>query len=485
MKQKAVMMFVAVGCLVTVQSLAAFEWGPTGLLNPDQDRPFMRVRTDPTDPDVVWALTAHIPYPNPDYGVHPANGIYRSTDAGVTWTQMNDTLLTADIPVFDIAIDPTNSDVVYLGTNTLGIVKSTDGGQSWLPANQGISYQGAQFPESRWGVVALAVRPDDPQVLYAGIMQTYGVELEQGAGEHPGLYKSFDGGSTWVERNDGLPDRSDPFTLFDLVSHTGSVWTIAILQNRPNIVLLGMVDMEANANLGGDQVARTSSRVFYSFDGGETGWNEASDGFPLIEEDRLGPYVFARVAISFTSLATNTGTDFLFVATHTGATSVATIYPQLDTDTVTRSLGVFRKNRLAPWEPVNTGLPVANDDENIDSINANHVVVSPVNPNIMLVGVIDADSGDPGSDASNVYLSLNGGTSWGGGWATGLSVSEHGYTEASPFFVDINANQTRAYTVVRWDFDPDFFSSNGTEDDGIYRLPPLPASLQELQACGE
>lgn len=247
-----------------------------------------------------------------------------------------------------------------------------------------------------------------------------------------------------------------------------------MLDQFPDIVVLGLVDMEVNANLIGDKVARSGPRVFYSLNGGESGWNEASQGLPVIEEDRDGPFVFGRISLSFTTLAKNCGSDFVFIASHVGATSIAIIYPELDTDTVTRSAGVYRKALFAPWEPINTGLPVANDDENVNSINANHVAVSPVNPNIMIVGIIDADSGDSLSDASKVYLSLNGGESWMGGWAGGLSESAHGYTEASPFFVDINADQTVAYASVRWDFDPVFFSSNGTEDDGVYRLPPLP-----------
>jgi len=455
-------------------TLLALDWGPSGLTNPNADRPFMRVEADPTNPAIVWALTAHIPYPNPDYTVKAAKGIFRSTDKGLTWEQKNDTLLTPDIPVYDIAIDPNNSDVVYLGTNTLGILKSTDGGSSWETANNGISYQGAQFPDVRWGVDAIEINPHDPQVIYAGILQAYAVELDQGAGEHPGLYKTTDGGANWVERNDGLPSRSDPFTMFDLVSHTSTVWSIRILDQNPEIVLVGLADFEANANLAGDKTARSRGRVFYSLHGGENGWAEASDGLPLIEESRNDPFVLARMSASFINLAKNTGSGLIFTATHTGAKSIAIIYPQLDTDTVTKCAGIFRKNRYAPWVAVNTGLPVANDEENDNSINTNHVTVSPVNPDIMIVGVFDADSGDPGSDASKVYLSVDRGDHWTGTWSGGLSVSPSQFAEASPFFVDINANQTAAYASVRWDFDPVFFYVGGTVDDGIYRLPPFP-----------
>jgi len=473
-RTQAIVKTVSLIFILLPTSLHALDWGPSGLLNPNEERPFMRVEADPTDPAIVWALTSHVPYPNPDFTVKPARGIFRSTDRGVTWEQKNDTLLTPDIPVYDIAIDPNNSEVIYLGTNTLGIMKSTDGGSSWEPANNGISYQGFQFPDLRWGVVAIEINPSDPQIVYAGIFQTYAVELDQGAGEHPGLYKTTDGGATWIERNVGLPERSDPFDVFDLVSHTSAIWSIRILDQNSDVVLLGLADLEANANLVGDKTARSAGRVFYSLNGGEDGWIEASEGFAVIEEDRDEPFVLARLSASFINLAKNCGSNLVFTATHTGAKSIAIIYPQLDTDTVTKCPGIYRKRRIAPWEPINNGLPVAVDAENDSSINTNHVTVSPVNPDIMIVGVFDADSGDPQSDASNVYLSVNGGDHWNGTWAGGLSVSPAQFTEASPFYVDINADQTAAYASVRWDFDPVFFYIGGTVDDGIYRLPPLP-----------
>lgn len=466
-------LLLSISILIVPVSVKAFEWGPSDLLNPGTDRPFAKVETDPTDPDIVWALTAHIPIPHPDFTYLPANGIYKSTDLGVTWTQMNDTLLTPDVPVYDIAIDPTNSDVVYIGTNTLGVLKSTDGGTSWQLANEGIAYGDSTFPDGRWAVLCIEIDPFNPQTLYAGVAQVYGVQLEQGAGEHPGLFKSTDGAATWVERNDGLPPRSDPFTIFDLVSHTSAVWSILIHRQIPDIVILGLVDMEVNANIIGDKTARSSPRVFYSRYGGETGWSEASSGFPVVEEDRELPFSFATVSVSMTSLAKNSGSNLTFIASHIGVTAVAIIYPELYTDNLVQSKGVFKKVFTAPWEEVNTGLPVANDDFNVNSINASPVVISPLNPNIMIVGIMDADSGDPLSDLSKVYLSIDGGSNWGGGWAGGLSESPSGYMEASPFFVDINANQTAAYASVRWDFSAEFFYSYGTEDDGIYRLPPI------------
>jgi hypothetical protein len=83
-----------------------------------------------------------------------------------------------------------------------------------------------------------------------------------------------------------------------------------------------------------------------------------------------------------------------------------------------------------------------------------------------MVGIGASDAGNPASDNSKVYLSLNGGLNWIKNWDSGLSDSPTiGYTEANPLFLAINADQTKAFASVLW--------SGGPEDNGIYRLPPI------------
>jgi len=88
-------------------------------------------------------------------------------------------------------IDPTNANVVYLGTgagpfNGNGVYKSTDGGETWAASNRGMI---------DYSIGALAVNPANPQIVYAG-------------GVHGELFKSADGGATWNDLTANLPDRT-------------------------------------------------------------------------------------------------------------------------------------------------------------------------------------------------------------------------------------------------------------------------------------
>jgi hypothetical protein len=97
--------------LIPMTSLAQPEWTPTALINgATEDHHFGRVVCDPSDPDIVWALTATPPDPMVA-AIEPAQGVFRSTDRGLSWTQVNDSVLRPEINALDIAVSPQNSDV--------------------------------------------------------------------------------------------------------------------------------------------------------------------------------------------------------------------------------------------------------------------------------------------------------------------------------------------------------------------------------------
>lgn len=113
-------------------------------------------------------------------------GVFKSTDAGETWKYLLPGLWAG------IAVDPTNSEIVYIGNvERADVLKSTDGGETWTNLEAEIHYP---------GVSTLVVDPNDPQVIYAGT--GHGPQMPpQGAG----LYKSTDGGESWL-RLVGVPD---------------------------------------------------------------------------------------------------------------------------------------------------------------------------------------------------------------------------------------------------------------------------------------
>src|SRR3989339_66290 len=114
-------------------------------------------------------------------------GLYRSKDMGETWTQLSvrgEAASIASLNILDIAIDPTNSGVIYLGTRENGIYKSCSKGQSWYK----IQDDNGVF-SGRANVYDIAIDPKDPQRIYAGAYQD-----KKGK-----VFRSQDGGISWEE----------------------------------------------------------------------------------------------------------------------------------------------------------------------------------------------------------------------------------------------------------------------------------------------
>lgn len=130
--------------------------------------------------------------------------------AEVIWQQTGD----LGKPVYVLAIDPTNSQNIFAGTNGDGVFKSNDGGKSWSNSSNGLT------PDAIW-VLKLAIDPTNSQIIYAGTTYSGGV------------YKSIDGGSTWSPAKNGLPfasitamaiDPSNSQNIFVGVNWYGGVW---------------------------------------------------------------------------------------------------------------------------------------------------------------------------------------------------------------------------------------------------------------------
>jgi hypothetical protein len=440
---------------------AQFVWDPTPLINgPTEDRPFAKVVCDPSDPDIVWALTSNVPDPS-SATVDPAQGVYKSTDQGVTWSPVNDAVLRTEVNALDIAISHTNSNVVYIASNVEGIFKTVDGGQSWSTVNSGITHGSRSFPDSTWAALAIAVDPTDDDIVYCGVANANNIDYLSGSGDHPGFYKSTNGGASWTARNGGLPARYDPIDLFDSVSHTSTVASIAVIPQSPNIVVIGMSDHEVNVALFGNKTASTRGRMFYSTDRVNGNWTELSTGLPeVIQGSTFGD--LARVSFSQLHLAAIPSGSIGLYGSHIGGGV------QVFLDTIvakSKSRGVYKYDS-GSWVGRNNGLPVVNDEFNENATNAGPVAISPVNSNILLVGIGLSDGGDPGSDRSKVYASPNSGSSWIKNWDSGMSNSpNYGYTEANPGFVCINLDQSAAFSSVIW-------GDGSGPDDGIYKLTP-------------
>jgi photosystem II stability/assembly factor-like uncharacterized protein len=181
----------------------------------------------PSAPTTVWAGTGEA-WAIRDSDVM-GNGIYKSTDAGKTWTNMG---LPESGRIGRIVVHPSNADIVFacvLGRTTgpqqeRGVYRTTDGGQHW---------ERVLFAGENVGCSGLAMDPHNPHTLFAGTwqveMHTYG-EFSGGPGS--GVYVSHDGGTKWTHIEEhGLP--KSPVGKIDVaVAPSNSNRVYALIQTK-------------------------------------------------------------------------------------------------------------------------------------------------------------------------------------------------------------------------------------------------------------
>ncbi|MCP4898224.1 MAG: glycosyl hydrolase [bacterium] len=158
------------------------------------------VAVAPSDPNIIYVGTGSACIRG---NVSPGDGVYRSTDAGNTWRHIG---LDESGQIGRIVVHPTDPDLVYVaalghafGPNPeRGVFRSTDGGISWSKV---------LFVSDEAGAVDLAMNIANPRILYAAFWQAVRKPWTMiSGGEGSGLYKSEDGGNTWIELTEGLPN---------------------------------------------------------------------------------------------------------------------------------------------------------------------------------------------------------------------------------------------------------------------------------------
>jgi photosystem II stability/assembly factor-like uncharacterized protein len=153
----------------------------------------------PSNPDILWVGTG-----DAASGRIPLRGfgVWKSTDAGRTWTHMG---LTETRHIGRIAIDPRNPEVVYVaavgyhfsnGTDR-GLYKTTDGGRTWTKV---------LFKGDHVGVVDVVLNPKKPDTVFAVTYDKQRIpwNFDEG-GPETAIYKSEDAGKTWKRLTGGLP----------------------------------------------------------------------------------------------------------------------------------------------------------------------------------------------------------------------------------------------------------------------------------------
>lgn len=154
----------------------------------------------PSNPNVIYVGSGE-GIQRPDLSV--GNGVYKSTDAGATWTNLG---LHDAQQIGGIAVDPANENRLFVaalghpyGPNKeRGVYRSLDGGKS---------FQQVLYLNENAGAIQVAIDPANSNIIYADIWAARQGPWENGAwnGEESGLFKSTDGGNTWKRLTKGLP----------------------------------------------------------------------------------------------------------------------------------------------------------------------------------------------------------------------------------------------------------------------------------------
>jgi photosystem II stability/assembly factor-like uncharacterized protein len=244
----------------------------------------------PSDPNIIYAGTGNPEFRNTFL---TGDGMYKSTDAGKTWSHIG---LDRTGIISWIIIDPNDANVVYaaaLGQGWVsnpdrGVFKSTDGGQTWKKV---------LYVDDKTGAVTLGMAPSNPQVLYATMWQVYRRHWKlSSGGPGSGIYKSTDGGNKWtnISHHPGLPPGiwgkvtvavapSDPKVVYTLmqVKYRGEIGGLfrsddgggswALMNNSPSITQRAMYYMRLWVDpKDPNTVYIPNTEIQVSHDGGKT-----------------------------------------------------------------------------------------------------------------------------------------------------------------------------------------------------------------------
>lgn len=264
---------------------------------------------DPTNSNILWVGS-------------PAGGVWKSSDGGQTWETNTDELPT--LGVSTIIIDPTDSDIMYLATGDgdsgdtygVGVLKSTDGGNTWTKT--GLNHETSQTIT----ITDLIINPTNTQILVAS--------------SNSGIYRTTDGGTNWK------------------LVVTGSNFKDVVAQ--PN---------DFNTLLAG-----TNNNKIYRSTNAGVSWTQITSGLPTEG---------ARVKLAFSE------------------STPTKVYAIIADKANTNSQGIYvSTNSGTTWTAKNTTTNLLGGQAFYDM----SIVVSPTNSNEIYAGGV------------NLYKSTNGGTSW-------------------------------------------------------------------------
>ncbi len=302
-------------------------------------------------------------------------GVWRSLDNGAHWEPLTDEL--PSLAIGAITIDPTNPDVIYVGTGEgnraadtyygAGLFKSTDGGQTWTQITGPVSTTPPGLPSFlNASFMRIEVDPSSPSTLYAATNVGLTGGASGGSGVAPignrGIWKSTDSGANWRNlspANDGV-DRSATDILLD--------------PRNPRRVYAAIL------NLG----------IYRSESGGEPGsWQRLTGGLPAVPDPDNSP--FRRVLMA-----------------------MGPPLPPSNQTTLYAAFGAANEDLLGIWRSTDNGenwVKITGDNRPQNAGQANYnlaLAVDPTDANIVYYGT----STNTINSGGTLWRTTNGGTTW-------------------------------------------------------------------------
>lgn len=306
-------------------STAQLAWtsvGPTNIGGRTRSMAF-----DPTNSNIIYAGSV-------------SGGIWKTTDGGTSWTSTSD--FASNLVIGSIVIDPTNSNILYAGTGEgyfnadalqgIGVLKSTDGGANWAVLNN-FATPNAQF--GYFFITKLLIRPDNVNVLYAGMLG--------------GIWKTTNAGTSWTKLNVG----NTSVRCMDLVMHP----------TTPDIMYATF------GNFSRDGIYKTTN--------GGTNWSKLTTGLPTAGYNRININISKSNPLVLYAVFDDSATHDTY-----------NIYKTIDG-------GSNWSLAAKPFNPLAGGSHLGGQ-----GWYNNCIAVHPTDPNTVLIG------------GTNLFKSINGGAAW-------------------------------------------------------------------------
>jgi photosystem II stability/assembly factor-like uncharacterized protein len=246
----------------------------------------------PSQPDTIWVGTGEA---NIFRSSQAGAGIYKSTDAGKTWTHMG---LTDTNTIARIVIHPKNPDILYVAASghewthnkERGVYKTVDGGKNW---------EKVLFISEQTGAIDLMMDPSNPETIYASTWQRIRKKWNDPRNEdyysESGIHKSVDGGKTWKPINKGLP----------VAKYRGRIG-IDLCRSKPNVLyafvdnyeVVGQFEKGEMDSYGRPKMGKIKGATIYRSDDKGMNWRQVSQENKYMENlSATYGWVFAQIRV--------------------------------------------------------------------------------------------------------------------------------------------------------------------------------------------